>query len=1169
MTPPREALRGQPVALLLALLLMWPAAGHAGVVHVPSPRLLGMADGLHDPNVREIAEDASGYLWLAGSDGLMRFDGQRYRLWRLEDGLPDVDLRTLHVDALDRLWVGTASAGLVMMGADRGGFQRLPASAPSALRQGLLRQVHGSGDGRIWAIGSDHRLYRRAPRDPQWALQPLPQEGGPVMALARDSAGALWVAQAASLWRWDGTRLARMALPAGSAAPIRSLWADPRGGIEVTSAHGTWATDSAAGAYIRPLRARSVLRSADGVLWQQQGAALLRQEAGASLPWTLQPAPGTAPGPVVIRQALEDRNGDLWWVSEQHGVWWLSARWRQFTALPATADSGSGNGSHYALGLAASGTHHAWVAGSRGHLQRLDLRTGRGRDVLRFPHAGVSALPVGVAEDAQGRVWVASADRLLRHDPQRRSQRDWGLGLGTDQGPIHLQICANGDVWLAHPGAIQRWSTDGKRLHSAAPQRVGLRQDVLLRQLLCTRDGEVWATDPQGVMRWSVARERFEPVPGDGDGPVSAIAEADDGTLWVSRLGSLEQYRLAQGRLHRERRVGAAEGYPQLRANALVVGADGVAWAGAARGVLRVDPHAGEVGVLDTAQGLPVQEVLPQRLLRLGSGALVAGVREGGLLAFDPRALRAPATVPVLVLDAMSRRRHGRVIQVPIAAPPVILGTGDRHVRVAVNLLGRGDPDRIQYHFRLLGHDPAWVDTGPVAQRLFTRLPAGEHSLLVKARHAGGPWSAVRQLPLRVVPRWWETTTGRVALAAAICAALMGGARLHYRRQRRRAQRRQARAHRLRAEQDSMQRTRFLAELGRRVRAPLTPVLGWSELLLQSPLSGVQREQVGSLQQAGHHLLQLMDDALDLAGIESGRLRLHPAPFVLVEVMRELHALLLPVARRKALLLHWTSTLPAGACFHGDVQRLRQILLNLLGNALKFTAHGQVSLSARTGPEDRGLVLCVSDTGPGMSPAQVRRLFQRFSQVETADTAAHPGGSGLGLAISRDLAHAMGGRLDVDSQRGRGTQFELTLPWPALAPAAAPAAPRRTACAAVPSRALRVMVLLPATEPDAVEVVCALLRSQGHRVVAVENADAWVRDVDPGPWDLIAADPDMLVAGGRLSARLPWLWPGVRRVALTPRADACAERDARAGGFDGFLRLPVTGARLAAAVTGA
>lgn len=1165
MTPPREALRGQTVALLLALL-MWPAASLAGVVHVPSPRLLGMADGLHEPSVREIAEDASGYLWLAGSDGLMRFDGQQYRLWRLEEGLPDLDLRALHVDAVDRLWVGTATVGLVMMGADRGGFQRLPASAPSALRQGPVRQIRSSGDGRVWAIGSDRQLYGLAPHDPHWQLHRFPLEGGAVRALARDHTGALWVAQSSSLWHWEGEAFARVALPPAFTAPIQSLWADPQGGVEITSVRGTWAVDMAARTGVRPVGARSVLRSADGTLWQQQGAVLLRRESGPGVPWALQPPPGSAPGPVVIRQALEDRNGDLWWVSEQHGVWWLSARWRQFTALPAGADGGPGIGSHHALGLAASGMHHAWIAGSRGRLQRIDLRSGRSRDVLSYPLGGAGSLPVGVAEDAQGRVWVASADRLLRHDPRQHSTRDWALGLGTEQGAITLQMCAQGQIWLAHPQAIQRWSTDGERQHSAPPQSLGLRPHVPVRQLLCTRDGEVWATDPQGVMRWSAARERFERVQGDGDGPVSALAESDDGTLWVSRPAALEQYRRAQGRLHALHRVAGAEGYPLLRANALAVGADGVAWAGAARGVVRVDPHTGEVEVLGTAQGLPVQEVLPHRLLRLGSGALLAGVREGGLLAFDPRALRGPATVPILVIDAMSRRRHGRVIQVPIAAQPVILGTGDRHVRVAAKLLGRGDPDRIQYHFRLLGQDPSWVDTGPVAQRLFARLPAGEHSLLVKARHAGGAWSAVRQVQLRVVPRWWETRPGRIALAAGLCAAIVGVARLHHRRQRRRAQRRQARARHQRAEQDSMQRTRFLAELGRQVRVPLTPVLGWSELLLQSPLSPVQREQVGSLQQAGHHLLQLMDDALDLAGIESGRLQLQPAPFVLADVLRELHALLLPVAHRKALALHWTSTLPPGACFHGDVQRLRQILLNLLGNALKFTAHGQVSLGARSAPDDRGLLLCVSDTGPGMSPAQLRRLFQRFSQVDGAAPVTHEAGSGLGLAISRELAHAMGGRLDVDSQRGRGTQFQLMLPWPVLPPAAAPATPHPGASPAGPSRSLRVMVLLPAAEREAVEVICALLRSHGHRVVAVEDAEAWMRDVDPGPWDLIAADPDMLVAGGRMSARLPWLWPGVRRLALTPRADAGAERDARAAGFDGFLRLPVTGARLAAAV---
>lgn len=1147
---------------------MWPAVSRAGVVQLPLPRLLGMADGLHDPHVRDIAEDASGYLWLAGSDGLMRFDGQRYRLWRREEGLPDVDLRALHVDARDRLWLGTATEGLIMMGADRSAFQRLPASAPPALRQGHLRQVRSSGDGRVWAIGSDQQLYGLAPRDPGWQRHPLGDDA--VTALIRDRAGALWVAQSSSLWHWNGTHFARVALPAPSAAPIQTLWADPHGGVEITSARGTWALDAAQRA--RVVGARSVLRSADGTLWQQQGARLLRRESGQVLPLTLPLPPGAAPGPVVIRQALEDRNGDLWWVSERHGVWWLSARWRQFTALPASTDRAPGIGSHYALALAASGQHHAWVAGSQGRLQYLDLRNGRGRDVIGYPHAGVTSLPVGLAEDAGGRVWVASADRLLRYDPRRRSRREWALGLGTDQGAITLQACGRGQVWLAHPQAIQRWSTTGERLRSAAPQAVGLAPDVPVRQLLCTRDGEVWATDPLGLMRWSAARERFERIPGDGEGAVSAIAEADDGTLWVSRPAALEHYRRVQGRLHRLRRVASGQGYPQLRADALVVGADGVAWAGAARGLVRVDPHSGGVDVLGTAHGLPVQEVLSQRLLRLGSGAVVAGVREGGLLAFDPRGVRAPGAVPVLVFDAMSRRRHGRVTQVPLTAPPVVLRTADRNVRVAVSLLGRGDPDRIQYRFRLLGQDPAWVDTGPVAQRLFTRLPAGEHTLLVQARHAGGAWSAVRQLSLRVVPRWWETGTGRTAVVAALCVAVVGMARLHHRRKRHRACRRQARARRHRAEQDSMQRSRFLAELGRQVRAPLTPVLGWSELLLQSPLSPVQREQVGSLQQAGHHLLQLMDDALDLAGIESGRLQLQPAPFVLAEVMRELHALLLPVARHKALALHWTSTFAPGTCFHGDVQRLRQILLNLLGNALKFTAHGQVSLSARTGPDERGLLLCVADTGPGMSAAQLQRLFQRFSQADGADTAARHGGSGLGLAISRELAQAMGGTLAVDSQRGRGTQFQLTLPWHALAADAVPVAPLAAVAVgarAATARSLRVMVMLPAAEFEAVEVVCALLRAQGHRVVGVGDAEAWVRDVDPGPWDLIAADPDMLVAGGRLSARLPWLWPGVRRMALTTRADANAERDARAGGFDVFVRLPLTGARLAAAVAGA
>lgn len=1157
----RVALRGHLNPLLLIVCLSWPALACAMVVQEAWPRQLGAADGLPDPQVREIAEDATGYLWLAGSDGLMRFDGQRYRLWRNDQGLPDVDLRSLHVDAQDRLWLGTGTRGLVMMGASRNGFQRVDAAAPPAVRTGHLRQVTSTHDGWVWVIGDDQRLYGLSPRHARWQSYPLQDEA--VRMLARDAEGALWVAAGAGLWRWNGSAFVRVPLPLPASTQLQSLWADPQGGIEVTTPRGTWVLDKRQQVRAGPLPARSVLRTADATLWQQRQGELQRREGGRTHPVALYPAPGTVPGPVVVRQALQDRHGDVWWVTERHGVWWLSARWRQFTALPAISDVGPGRGSPPAVALAASGDHHAWVAASGGRLQRLDLRSGRSTATLQYPHLADSALPVGLTEDAAGRLWIASADRLVRYDPVGRQRQEWRLGVGMRPAAITLRSCANGQLWLTHPQAMQQWSAAGTLLRSASPQALGLTADVPARQVLCTRDGHVWVTDPGGVMRWSPARERFEPVEGDGGGGAEALAEADDGTLWVSRHGALEHYRPTGGQLRQLRRFAAAQGYPQLRAAALAVGADGVAWAGTARGVVRADPHQGEVRMLGMAQGLPVQEVLSQALLRVGSGALLAGMGEGGLLAFDPGALRAPERAPVLVVDALSRRRHGRSIPAPPNASPVLLSTADRNVRVAVSLLGRGDPDRIQHRFRLAGQDPGWIDTGPVAQRLFARLPAGDHTLLMQARHADGPWSAVRQLSLRVQPLWWETGAGRAAIAGVLCVVTVLAARLHQRQRRRRARRRQARAERQRAEHDSAQRSRFLAEMGRQVRAPLTPVLGWSELLLQSPLSPIQREQVGSLQQAGHHLLHLMDDALDLASIESGRLQLQGTPFALAPLLRELHALQLPVARAKGLALHWSSTLGPGAHFHGDVQRLRQILLNLLGNALKFTTRGQVCLSARAGCDGKGLVLCVADTGPGMSADQVQQLFKRFIQAEGARTAARHGGSGLGLAISRDLARAMGGDIDVESHPGRGTQFQLRLPWlPAQVPVPAAIAPAQVQPTQTGS--LRVMVMLPS--PGAVEVVCALLRAQGHRVTGVDGVDAWLREVDPGPWDLIAADPDLLAGGARLSARLPWLWPGVPRLALTPRADVCAERDARAGGFDMFLRLPVTSARLAAGI---
>ncbi|WP_256777738.1 ATP-binding protein [Stenotrophomonas sp. Ste86] len=1142
---------------LAALLAVWPCAMAATVLDLPWPHQLGLREGLPNAGMQAMAEDATGYLWLAGSDGLMRFDGRRARVWRREDGLVDAVLHALHIDSHDRLWLGTASQGVVMMPADRSGFERPDEQAPLAVRSGTIHAIASSGDGAVWVIGADRHLYRHASDNPRW--QRVDTAADAVTALARDRDGMLWVGTSQGLRRIRDGRAQRVGV---QTVAVHTLWPDPHGGMHVGSTDTAW-TLAADGGALQPVApGRPLLRSADGVLWQQQAAGLMLHRGPRAQPVALRPVHGPRARSVEMRQALQDQRGDIWLLSRAHGLWRLPARWRAFTALPAAANGLPGIRSHYALALTASRDGRLWVAGSQGRLQRLDLRTGASSDHLTYPHEGFSAVAVGMAEDPRQRLWIASAGQMLRYDPARGEVRRWPLALPSGDGAMHLQACPDGSVWLAHAQQIQQWSAGGVRLHADAPQALGLARGRAARQLLCDRTGMLWATDREGLKYWDATRRRFVAAEVQGT-PLAAVAEGDDGSLWLSRQDALEQHRWEGQRLRRVRRFDAAAGYPLLRADALAVDAHGTVWAGAARGLIRLDPGDGQVCVLGSADGLPVQEILGQRLVRVATGALAAAVREGGLLLLEPGSVRQPQPVPTLVINAVRLQRRGTALNLRPGVAPTSLSSTDRNIQIAVNLLGPGDPDRIQHRFRLAGQDPDWVDTGPVAQRIFARLPVGEHVVAVQARHGDGPWSAPRDVALQVAPAWWQTLPGRIGLTLAGALALLTASRTGTRLARWRRRLLSARLQHRRAERVSAERTRFLGRLGHRIRVPMTVVCGWSELLLQAPLSVRQRAQADSLHRAGRHLVQLVDDALDLASIEAGRLHLQPGAFAPAALLHELHALLLPVAAAKQLRLAWDSSIDPQRWLLGDVRRLRQILLNLIGNAVKFTAQGSVQVSARCGAGGRGLVLVVTDTGPGMSAEQVRRLFQRFEQADGAVTLARHGGSGLGLAISRELAQAMGGDIQVHTRPGQGSRFEVRLPLPDVAGPPALATPAG-APDGTGAPARRVVLLLP--HADTTAVVAALSRAQGQHVVCLPQVAEDVAAWPAVACDLVVADPDLRISGERVAALLARCWPGVPRVALTPRADAAAERDALAAGFSGFLRLPLSGEALAVAL---
>jgi len=363
----------------------------------------------------------------------------------------------------------------------------------------------------------------------------------------------------------------------------------------------------------------------------------------------------------------------------------------------------------------------------------------------------------------------------------------------------------------------------------------------------------------------------------------------------------------------------------------------------------------------------------------------------------------------------------------------------------------------------------------------------------------------------------------------------------------------------------------FLAAMSHEIRTPLNGIIGMLHLLAGSPLDASQREKLEILERSAQSLLALLNDILDIAKIEAGRIDLHIAPFSLRELLSNLATLWQPSVQAKGLTLALKIGANVPPLLLGDANRLGQVVANYLSNAVKFTERGGITLSADAAEVGPGLCeasITVKDSGIGIAPETRKRLFQKFTQAEIA--ASRPGSTGLGLAISKELIHLMNGEVGVESTPGEGSTFWLRLRCSVAeaTPPAPTAADAETLLADPGTRKLRLLI----AEDNAINqrVLSAMLDMAGHSYAIAQDGREALDLVQRERFDLVLMDVQMPEMDGPAAARairaLGGVYATIPIVALTANAMPGDEESYRAAGMDHYLSKPFTPDELSVAL---
>ena len=1004
-------------------------------------------EGLPQNTVPAIVQSRDGYLWAGTELGLVRFDGLHFTVF---DKSNTPELKSNVVDALlqDRqgnLWIGTLGGGLTRL--TDGKFSTF--TTRNGLSNDSISCLLEDASGDLW-IGTNggglNQLHngRFSSYDTEKGLA-----DNQVFALAYGSDGALWVGTHDGLNRFSNGRFQTYRTAAGLPNNYvrcllmtsgQTLWIGTYGGGLARLQNGRFTTFTTRDG-LTSNAVVSLAEEPDRTLWiGTLGGGLTRLSgAGFSSYTSRNGLPSND-----IWSIYRDREQNLWVGTGGSGLV------RLFSHTPFLSyDKTNGLSNDVTLPVFEDHEGSLWIGTNGGGLNR--LRNGKFSS-LTVKNGLADDLVFTICEGPDRALWIGTRKGLNRLKDGKLATFTVKNGLPNDT-VIVVYADSQGAIWIGTRAGLSRWKD---RQFTTFTTKNGLSNNIV--QALCEdRKHRLWiGTAGGGLDLFENGRfQVFDTHHGLSNNVVLTIHEDSRGALWIGTDGG-GLVRLKNGQFST---MTTRDGLLEDAIFRVLQDDTGNLWMSSNKGIFRASLQALNDFADRKITRIPVISYGPSdgmKTRECNGGFQPAGWKSQdgrlwfptmrGVVVIDPRHLARDAGQQPTFLEQVVANEHEFDIRSALEVPP---GAGELEFHFSAPNLRAAH--RINFQYRLEGFDSGWVHAGQRRAAYYTNIPPGRYRFEVVATNEDGTWSSIRaSLPIKLNPHFYQTFFFYALCAFAVAGAALAIHLTHIKSlrererileqhvQQRTVELRNEIAERERAELESVKakeaaeeanrvKSEFLANMSHEIRTPMNGILGMTQLALGGELSQDNRQYLELVQDSAGALLRVIDDILDFSKVEAGKLEFDRIDFVLRDSLEAALKPLVLQARQKGIRLELSVDSDVPAAIQADPLRLRQVILNLVGNAMKFTDEGSVAVNVGCDSLTQSEVLLhfvVSDTGIGIPSDKLASIFEAFSQADSSTTRKF-GGTGLGLAICNKLVQLMGGTIWAQSEVDRGSEFHF------------------------------------------------------------------------------------------------------------------------------------------------